>query len=242
MYGRALRPAKRYSKALLRRLAQRSVVASLYSDDFTRADENPVTGLSQADPTNLKFLRVVGNRVFGTTTAAAGGSGPYNDSNGYKTGFGNDHEVEITIYKNPAAAGSPNLEIECLLRWSDTGSPRTTSVGTTSAQGYELNLQHAGSYWILAWFMEPGECTRSSSVPTPVSGDKIRARIVGNVISVYYRPVSTGIEALNFTFTDTTGAGGGALYTTGNPGIGTYVDNGGVLTDFGIEDVVFRAL
>src|SRR5215470_15077995 len=70
----------------------------VYSTDFD-LDENPLSegGLWLHTDTTLTKCKAAGGRAFGTQT----GTGGYDDSNAYLMGFGNDHEVEAVIYRNP---------------------------------------------------------------------------------------------------------------------------------------------
>lgn len=199
-----------------------------FTDLFNRADVNPLdNGWLQVDPTNQKFCQIVGGRAFGTATAPASPP-PYNDANAYRTGFGNDFEVEGVIYKAAGIATSPNMEVEILLRWHE-GPMASRPFGTSSAYGYEININQNGDYLILNDFLSAAEITRAGSPPAVANGDRFRARVVGSSIKVYWNDV------LKIDWTDTT-------YPVGNPGIGFYVDNGGSTTSFGFESVTIRAL
>ena len=108
------------------------------------------------DPT-LKFVRTdVLNGVHvahGTQT----GSGGYDDSNAYLSGFPQDHAIQGTVWVSPSIPGStpPYCEIELLLRWRDDNPPHDTPYGPTSVTGYEININHTGQYMQLGTFKGP---------------------------------------------------------------------------------------
>ncbi len=199
-----------------------------YSTGFD-TNENPLSegGRWQHLDSTLTVVKTVGGVAFGTQ---AGGA--YDDSNAYMTGFGNNHEVEGVIWLNPSAPGYPNREVEILLHWTDNGPLRSTPYGSTRALGYEIMWSHIGAYLILGRF-KGAELARASSVPQPKTGDRFRARIEGQRIRAYVNDVLV----IDYTDSDSS-----ANITSGNPGIGFYIDGGGVNTDFGYNSVTVRAL
>ncbi len=200
-----------------------------YSTPFATAEEPLSEGgeWHHLDAT-LTPCKTVGGVAFGTQS----GSGTYDDSNVYLTGFGNDYEVEGTVWVNPSLSGGANREVEILLRWSDNGPLRSTPYGSTHANGYEINWSHLGAYLILGRF-KGDEVTRAPSPAAPHSGDKLRARIEGQRIRVWINDV------IQIDHTDNDAALG---ITTGNPGIGFYVDANTPNSDFGFDAVTVRAL
>jgi len=176
----------------------------------------------------LTVCKSVGGRAFGTQA----GSGNYDDSNCYLTGFGTNYEVEGTVWLNPSLSGGDNREVEILLRWTDDGPVRATAFGDTHANGYEVNVQHQGAYLELGRF-KGANLVHMALGATPASGDRFRARIEGQRIRVWWNDV------LKIDYTD---ADPSLQVTTGNPGIGFYVSNGTPNTDYGFDAVTVTAL
>src|SRR5262249_62368320 len=98
--------------------------------------------------TLLTACRTLNGRAFGTQSGING----YDDSNAYLLDFGTDYEIEGVVWLNPQLRGPGNREVEILLRWTDDGPIRSTTYGPTHANGYEINVQHAGGYMQLGRF------------------------------------------------------------------------------------------
>ena len=216
--------------------------ATTYSSSFDTPESRLSEGgrWRQADPINQTFVQIVGGRAFGTLAASASPP-PYRDSNAYATGFGNNHEVEGVIYRNPAAPGSPNREVAILLRCFE-GNSRLTAWGTSAAHYYYFSWSHIGAYLILNDFLSPAELKRAPSCPAPVSGDRFRGRIEGRRLRCWVNDVLQIDHTDNnpdYSVSNPTAAG---YHPTGNPGIGFYCDNGASVTDFGFDSVTIRAL
>jgi len=203
--------------------------AGTYSTTFD-LDENPLSegGRWLHTDSTLTVCKTVGGRAFGTQS----GNGSYDDSNAYLTGYGNDHEVEGTVWLDPALSGSGHREVEILLRWTDTGPLRSTAYGPTRANGYEINVNHAGNYMQLGRF-KGALLTQVDNFAVPKTGDRFRARIEGQRIRVWWNDV------LKIDFTDTDAM---LQITSGNPGIGFFVDGGSPNTDFGFDAISIRSL
>jgi len=200
----------------------------VYTTDFPLT-ENPLSEGAKWVHTDalLSVCKTVGGRAFGTQSG-----GDFDDSSAYLTGYGNNYEVEGTVWLNPALSGGGHREVEVLLRWTDDNAVRATPYGDTHARGYEINVAHDGSYMILGRF-KGAQLGSTRTVPTPKSGDKFRARIEGQRIRVWWNDV------LKIDYTDTDPS---LQVTTGNPGIGFYVDGGALTTDFGVDAVTVTAL
>jgi len=200
-----------------------------YSTTFD-LNENPLSegGKWLHTDSTLTVCKTVGGRAFGTQS----GNGSYDDSNAYLTGYGNDHEVEGTVWLDPALSGSGHREVEILLRWTDTGPLRSTAYGPTRANGYEINVNHAGNYMQLGRF-KGALLTQVDNFAVPKTGDRFRARIEGQRIRVWWNDV------LKIDFTDTDAM---LQITSGNPGIGFFVDGGSPNTDFGFDAISIRSL
>jgi hypothetical protein len=176
----------------------------------------------------LTVCQSLRGRAFGTQTGANG----YDDSNAYLTGFGSDYEVSGIVWINPALSGGANREVEIVLRWTDDGPLRSTPYGDTHANGYEINVQHAGAYMQLGRF-KGALLAEVHNYAVPHTGDRFRARIEGQRIRVWWNDVLK----IDHTDTDPT-----LQVPTGNPGIGFYVSSGAPNTDFGFDSVSVTAL
>jgi hypothetical protein len=153
------------------------------------------------------------NRVIGTQT----GSGGYNDSYGYLSGFPPNVVAEAVIYKDPTIVGdaSGSHEVELLFRVTDTAN---------SVQAYEVNLGLDGGYTeIMRWNGPLGNYTAISHVESfpantmpPVTGDVFKATCIGNEINVYINKNDGRGDLLINT-------GGDNTYATGQPGIGMWL-------------------
>jgi hypothetical protein len=206
-----------------------TVTPTSYSTNFD-LDENPLSegGKWLHTDSTLTMCKVVGGKAFGTQD----GSGAFDDSNAYLTGFGNNYEVEGTVWLNPGLTGPGNREVEILLHWTDDGPLRSTSFGATHANGYEINVQHAGQYMQLGRF-KGALLVQVDNFAVPKTGDRFRARIEGQRIRVWWNDVLK----IDFTDTDTS-----LQVTTGNPGIGFYVDGGASNTDYGFDSITIKGL
>ena len=136
----------------------------------------------------------------------------YDDSYALLTGtFGNDQTVEAVIYRNQSLSPGASHEVEMLLRFSDD---------TGNARGYECLFNYAGGIQIVRWNGEFGSFTPLAttgidSLGRPlVSGDVVKATIVGGVISTYIN------GALMARAND-------SMFKSGQPGISFFVRPGG---------------
>jgi hypothetical protein len=109
--------------------------------------------------------------------------------------------------------------VELLLRFADDSN---------GARGYECLFAHYGSVQIVRWNGTKGDFYAlpltggaQSLGRDLVSGDRIRASIVGNVINVYVNDI------LMAQATDTT-------FATGQPGISFFTRPGGNSAHFGL--------
>jgi hypothetical protein len=148
------------------------------------------------------------------------GSGGYDDSNAFLSGFPPNQRATAVIHKTGNAPG--NLEVELLLRWSE-GAQRNTNFGPTKSSGYEINIQGNGGYVQIGRFKGLPALFDSLVSGSPLTtmgvhdADVFSAEIVGNKITA--RLNGTIIA----TATDSDGAaGGGPPIATGNPGIGFF--------------------
>jgi hypothetical protein len=138
----------------------------------------------------------------------------YDDSYALLSGFGPDQQAQAVVFRSPSLVTTATThEIELLLRFSDNA---------TSARGYECLFNYAGGVDIVRWDGALGSFTPLTITGGAgglgrdlVSGDVIKATIVGNVISTYINGV------LRAQATDST-------FATGQPGIGFFTRPDGV--------------
>jgi hypothetical protein len=148
--------------------------------------------------------------AFGTN----GALDAYDDSYALLSGFGADQQAQAVVFRSPGLVTTATThEIELLLRFSDDA---------TSARGYECLFNYAGGVDIVRWNGALGNFTPLTITGGAgdlgrdlVSGDVIKATIVGNVISSYINGV------LRAQATDST-------FATGQPGIGFFTRPAGV--------------
>ncbi len=152
-------------------------------------------------------VRTANGIAFGTN---GGATFQYDDSYALLSGFGPDQQAEAVVFRSPAL--STAHEVELLLRFSDAAS---------STRGYECLFNQAGGVDIVRWNGALGDFTPLSLTGGAgnfgrelVSGDVIKATIVGNVISTYING-SLRARAIDST------------YTSGQPGIGFFAGRGG---------------
>jgi hypothetical protein len=204
-----------------------------YSTTFPLA-ENPISeGGAWHNPNGTGFTncRTQGDNVFGTN----GSTDTYDDSYCYLTGFSNDQEVEGVIHRG--SPPSANHEVELHLRVSESG-------GETFL--YEILFNKDGAFQVIRWngwrggggegTLDITDFTGEGSGPghssPPVNGDIIKARMVGQTITVFYN----GSQI--WTYTDNSA---GRL-TAGNPGIGFFYRPGASPSAFGFQSVTIRSI
>lgn len=155
------------------------------------------------------------------------GSGGQDDSNAHLSGFGPDTTVTIVV-TNTSLPGGANKEVEILLRWATPDATHTT--------GYELTMESQSLYaYIVRWnglFNDFTILAGPFNPQSPVTGDLYRGYMVGTVIN--FEKFIAGSWNAFATPYDT--VGDSPKYSSGNPGIGFYIDPLGVNTEFGIQD------
>jgi hypothetical protein len=170
-----------------------------------------------------------GGNAYGTQK----GSGAYDDSYAYLSGFPPDVSVSAVIRKDPAFTTNSTREVELLLRWSDSAH---------DAHGYECNLAHDGGYAeIVRWNGALGSYTYvagQGSGGTSLGvhdGDVFSAEIRGNIIT-------TRLNGAPLNTADITSIGG-AVWTTGNPGIAFWKGGGASFAgDYGFTSYTATAI
>ena len=189
------------------------LAAAGFSQTYTTSfdgTENPLSegGVWSHNGLHWKKVQKANGIAFGSQT----GSGGYDDSYAYLSGFPADQSASAVIQRTSGSSG--NHEVEILLRWRDTPD---------SAKGYECLIPYDGAYppHIVRWNGPLGDFTflkRGDVSVLAKTGDTFRATIQGNLIIGYFN----GVEIIRAT--DPT-------YTTGNPGIGFYRETGGTNSD-----------
>ena len=181
-----------------------------YSTTFDET-ENPISegGRWSNNGQNWTFVQTANGIAYGTNGAAD----TYDDSYAYLAGFGANQQAEAVVYRSATLSGDPH-EVELLLRWAD--SPGI-------ARGYECGFSHLGAVVIVRWNGPFGNFTLigSGGLGRPlVSGDVVKATIVGNLISVYVNGAPVA-QASDSTWSD------------GQPGIGFFRRTRGASSDLG---------
>lgn len=199
------------SDSAVRRVGETPTAPKTFTTDFALA-ETPIaqSGAWQHAGRLWSYARSIAHHAVGTQT----GSGGYDDSYAYLTGFGPDQTVQATLWIDPAIAGNYR-EVELLLRWADT---------PTSARGYECNLAWNGSYaQIVRWNGPYGnftyitnQTTFSAGIMPPGNGDILTATMSGSTIHVYLNKNDGKGDQLIVTGSDMT-------YRNGNPGMGFFI-------------------
>lgn len=230
--GRLVVP-RRFAKPIsVRRFARYSTAFNVFTDDFATT-ANPI-GSPWIGPNAAMLaegfteLQTASGNCYGTVASDTG----FPDAYAFVTGFGNNHEVEGTVHRN----NPPNFnhEIELHLRATQT---------TTRLTLYEVLISRHAAFQIMTWDTDrPGdffqEITGNGTGPglggvEPANGDKFRSRAVGSQITVFHRPISTGIESEIWTGSD-------SLFPTGSPGIAAFYRAGATPSTFGFQAVTLR--
>ncbi|HTG04552.1 MAG TPA: hypothetical protein VK635_10930 [Bradyrhizobium sp.] len=182
-----------------------------YTTNFDQT-ENPISegGVWRQASNVWTNVRTANGIAFGTN----GSMDTYDDSYALLSGFGPNQTAQAVVFRSPGLVSSGiTHEMELLLRFSDD---------TGNARGYECLFNYAGGVEIVRWNGPLGNFTSLNFTGGAgnlgrdlVSGDVIKATIVGNVISTYINGV------LRAQATDST-------FTTGQPGIGFFTRPAGV--------------
>ncbi|HEX7671125.1 MAG TPA: hypothetical protein VF395_16135, partial [Polyangiaceae bacterium] len=179
-----------------------------YSTTFDLT-ENPISESQHWSRASNAFTSVVTEN--GVAHGTNGPANAYDDSYALLSGFGPNQEAEAVIERSSMLATGTTHEVELLLRFSDDSG---------NARGYECLFAYFGGVQSMRWNGPMGSFTE---LPTSVSnslgrelvtGDVIKANIIGTIISLYIN------GALMARATDT-------MFTTGQPGIGFFTRPGG---------------
>lgn len=158
-------------------------------------------------------VRTANGLAFGTN----GARDSYDDSYAYLSGFAPNQEGQAVVFVDSNLTGDPH-ELELLLRWADAAQ---------TARGYECLFNFQGGVQIVRWNGPFGDFT---VLPTSgpnylgrnlVSGDVVKASIVGNTITTYIN------GALMSRATDST-------WADGQPGIAFFKRTAGLNSDLAI--------
>jgi regulation of enolase protein 1 (concanavalin A-like superfamily) len=192
-----------------------------YSTSFTLA-ENPISEGGVWSNNGLDWTTVQTENGYAHGTQP--GTGAYTDSYAYLSGFTADQEAQAIVFHDPSKTGGTQ-EVELLLRWADSAHV---------ARGYECNFSYGGGYAeIVRWNGPLSSFTylaRVSLGRALVTGDAVKAQIVGNVITVYFNG-----NQINQA-TDST-------WTTGQPGMAFWKgSSGGPNTALGFSSYTATSL
>ncbi len=199
-----------------------------YSTSFP-ATENPISqggrwtngGTTGLDWQNARTLTGTPNRMFGTGTST-----DYNDNIAILSGFPANQSVQFTVYYAPSYTPPGSHEIELLLRFTITAH---------SASGYEVDFRFDGTgVQIMRWDgtlsnVNPLSGQTGTGLASLATGDILKATMVGTTITVYKNGSAI------WSASDGT-------YTSGNPGVGFYINPGGTPENFCISQFTAAGL
>lgn len=192
-------------------------------------NQNPLSSPWYRTDANSTAFRSSGGIAFGTQT----GSGGFDDSQAAVSGLAFiNRSIEIVVFRS-ASISSTNHELEICDRNIETSS---------TTKKYEVLFNKDGGFNFVKWlggrtfndFRVLDPISGPASLSPPQTGDKLRATFfnlsgaqAGQVeLNAYYTPFG-GAETLVARTIDN-GSVGGAAYTSGDPGIGSYItDTGG---------------
>jgi len=222
-----------------------------YTTTFS-ATENPISEGGNwrngaRDGIDWKDMRTIPGLAYGTQDGSGGP--PYNDSTAVLTGpWGPDQRVEAKVRTVNQQTGSIYQEVEIRLR---------TTINAHSLTGYEIlwRVTHDGSQYhqIGHWYgpLGTGSCTLGCAFaavpgskdmratdgnPGIFDGDTVGASIIGNRITTWV--IHNGVKQVLQDFNDTSGAGGGAYFTSGAPGMGHWLRGpGSTIADYGLTSL-----
>lgn len=220
-----------------------TVIKRSYFSDFTLT-ENPISEGGAWNRRSLGWAPVItaSGRAYGAQNAYAGGVA-YDDSYAFLTGqWSPNCEIITEQYASGGATGIVECEHEH--RVIDVAG----AVG--NVQLYEFNWNPEGDY--CNWYRWAGEANdlgdfiqlATGTIDGGVQdGDYIRTRMIGNAMTAWIdRRSGAGWEHL-LSATDTAGAGGGAVLTSGAPGMGFYWESGASLpSTYGFKWIQVREL
>ena len=155
-----------------------STTGASYSTDFNLT-ENPLSESGRWRRANNPWTNV---QTLGGVAFGANGVGQtYDDSYALLSGFGADQTVEAVVYRDTSLSPGSSHEVELLLRFSDDSG---------NARGYECMFAYYGAASIVRWNGPQGNFAVLPLVQSGylgrqlVSGDVVKATIVGNTITM----------------------------------------------------------
>jgi hypothetical protein len=187
-----------------------------YTTNFDQT-ENPISenGVWRRASNVWTNVRTANGIAFGTNGIA----NTYDDSYALLSGFGAEQQAEAVVFRSSSLATGITHEVELLLRFSDDAN---------GVRGYECLFAYFGGVEIVRWNGALGDFTSlaftggaGSLGRDLVSGDVIKATVVGNVISAYINGVLIA-RAIDSTF------------ASGQPGIGFFTRPGGNSENLGL--------
>lgn len=167
----------------------------------------------------------------GRANGTNGALDKYDDSYSLLTGFGADYEMQATVFLDGSNINrSVANEIFFLFRGTDSA---------TQAFGYECNYSFDGVLNLIQWNGGPFNDFSMYSFPSVsgaqsigrefVTGDVIKARIVGGSVTMYVN----GTSLLTSTV---------SAFASGSPGIGAFTRPGGNSAYYSISDLTVTPL
>ena len=191
--------------------------------------ENPISegGRWRHDDPLQTPVKTIAGIAYGTQD----GTGGFDDSDAFLSGFGPNHRITTTLFLDPGLSGSHFREGEHLLRWSvgalyDPGG----GFGNTHSYGYEVSFAYDGAYAHVGRF-KGADLMEVDAWGTPATGDTFTSEITDGVGGPRIKLWWNSTLLIDVTDTDAV-----LQFTTGNPGIGFYTGSGAVNTDLGFSD------
>jgi hypothetical protein len=155
--------------------------------------ENPISDGGRWHNNGLDWnnVQTANGKAFGTILVPSG----YSDSYAWIDGFGADHTVEATIFKDESASYTDSHEIAVHLRKTD---------GPNFSTGYEIGFPYQGRPGPVRWNGAVGDFTFVNTTgpgyDQPMkTGDAIKASIAGSTISIFVNGILVS-QAVDSTF------------------------------------------
>jgi chitodextrinase len=189
-----------------------------YTTNFD-LNENPISegGRWRRASNAWTNVQTSGGVAFGTN----GVTDSYDDSYALLSGFGANQTIEAVVFRDPSLSPYSSHEVELLLRAADTSS---------SMRAYEVLFAYGGGIQIMRWnggfgsFTELPISDQRILGRQLVTGDVIKATIVGSTIRVYVNGQQMGWTS-------------DSAFATGQPGIGFFIRPGGSQRLLGLTSV-----
>lgn len=207
------------------------------------ATENPISegGAWTVTDKRATPMRTTTNKCFGTQDGTGGPREEFNDSQATLSGYGPNVRIEGIVFVD-GAIGALNHELELCFRTIESAGVDIDDPDNWTTK-YECLFNKDGGCSIAKWlgpvgaggghgfndFPGPQPDQGDFSYPTPVTGTKICAQIwdlSGSScrIRMYSKQSGDPGYTLRFGWTDT-GGFNQAAYMTGQPGLGSFINN-----------------